>query len=257
MFDLNQLNLSRFDFSMLPPSLIGRLSFVHAEPSKPALPPGRHALEMAEERDTLLVVPEGLEPGEPAPLLVMFHGASGSAERVLPFLEPHAQAHRFLLLVPQSTFYTWDLSIGGNGPDLERLDRALAEVAARFALDPMRMGFAGFSDGASYALSIGLTNGHFLSHVAAMSAGYMNLYLPNGMPRVFVAHSPEDEQLPLEASLAKHMHKISAAGYDLDYLEFSGSHVIHEHVVEKVVDFFLNTKPDEGWRTKKPGAIPV
>jgi phospholipase/carboxylesterase len=58
-----------------------------------------------------------------------------------------------LLLLPQSQFPTWDLVIGGNGPDLERLDKALAEVASRFAIDPAHLAFAGFSDGGSYALS--------------------------------------------------------------------------------------------------------
>jgi len=255
MLDPTKIDLSQFDLSLLPPSLLGRLAFDHADPVKPPLPPGCHALGLADERDTMLIVPEGLAPGKPVPLLVMFHGTNGSAERVLPFLEPHARKHGFLLLLPQSTFYTWDLSIGGNGPDLERLDRALAEVASHFALDTERIGFAGFSDGASYALSIGLTNGHLLSHVAAFSAGYMNLYQPSGMPRVFIAHSPEDEQLPLEASQRKHLHKLQAAGYDLDYVEFSGRHTLHAQVVEQGIDFFMNTQPQPGWRTSKPGKI--
>lgn len=257
MFDINKLDLSQFDLSAFPPSLLGRLSFALTDPIKPPLPPGRHFLGLAPERDTVLVVPEGLEADKPVPLLVMFHGSSGSAEKVLPFLEEHAEKHRFLLLVPQSTYYTWDLSVGGNGPDLERLDRALAEVAACFALDRDRIGFAGFSDGASYSLSVGLTNGHLLSHVIAFSGGYMNLYLPSGMPRIFIAHSPEDEQLPLAASKSKHVDKLQAAGYDLEYFEFNGRHVIHPHVVGKGIDFFLNTGPAEGWRTKKPGRIPT
>ena len=39
--------------------------------------------------------------------------------------------------------------VGGHGPDLERLDQELAAVASRYAVDPLRLGFAGFSDGVS------------------------------------------------------------------------------------------------------------
>ena len=54
----------------------------------------------------------------PCPLVVLFHGGGGSAERILPMLEAHARAARFLLLVPQSLFPTWDIVIAGHGPTL-------------------------------------------------------------------------------------------------------------------------------------------
>ena len=147
---------------MLDPSLFGRLSFTFDEPVHRAapsgpfpapLPPGRHGLGVAAERDPVLFVPEGLDAGAPVPLLVMFHGAGGHAEKVLPHIEPHAQRHGFLVLAPQSLYPTWDIVIGGNGPDLERLQLALAAVTSRYRIDRERVGFAGFSDGASYALS--------------------------------------------------------------------------------------------------------
>src|ERR1700743_282962 len=103
---------------MLDPSLLGRLSFTHAEPSKGPLPPGRHRLGLAEDRDAVLFVPEGLaeerdEARAAVPLFVMFHGAGGFPEKVLPFIEDHARKHRFLVLAPHSTYPTWDLVIGG------------------------------------------------------------------------------------------------------------------------------------------------
>ena len=246
MIDLAKLGLDGLDLSIFPPSILGRLAFKHTAPTRTPLPAGRHTLGLAEERDTLLIVPEGLQPGRPAPLLVMFHGANGSAEKILPFFEQHAREHQFLLLVPQSTYPTWDLTIGGNGPDLERLDKALTQVASHFVIDPDRFGFCGFSDGASYSLSIGVSNGDLLSHVIALSGGFMNAYLPVGKPLVFIAHSPEDEQLPIDSSGRKHAAMLKGAGYDVEYLEFSGRHVIHPHVVDRAIDFFLgksNTKP--------------
>jgi phospholipase/carboxylesterase len=225
---------------MLSPALLGRLSFVldGRQPEGPPLAAGLHGLGIAQERDALLYVPPGLPIQGPLPLVVMFHGAGGSAERVLPFLQPHADGRGFLLLAPQSQYPTWDLVIGGNGPDLERLDAALTAVAARFAIDPARLAFAGFSDGGSYALSAGITNGDLASHVIVFSGGFMSVFLQHGAPRVFIAHGLADEQLPIETSARPHAAKLKAAGYDVSLVEFNGGHAIQPAVVALAMDFF-------------------
>jgi phospholipase/carboxylesterase len=229
-----------FDMSLLGDALLGRLSFrPGAAPDKPALPAGRHPLGVADERDAVLIVPENLPGDGPVPLLVMFHGAGGSADKVLPFLVAHARQRGFLLLLPQSQFPTWDLVIGGNGPDLERLDQTLAEVASRFLVDPTHLGFAGFSDGGSYALSAGLTNGDVASHVMAFSAGFMSVFQQNGAPRIFIAHGLQDAQLPVETSARPHVARLKAAGYDVTAVEFKGPHHIEPAVVTLAMEFFL------------------
>lgn len=237
MIDFSQLDTSLFD-----PALLGRLSFRHedhATPSQPALAPGRNLLGIGGERDAVLYVPEGLQAGAPVPLLVMFHGAGGSAEKVLPFLEQHAAEHRFLVLAPQSQLPTWDLVIGGNGPDLERLNLALAKVASHYLIDRRHCGFAGFSDGASYSLSIGITNGDLLSHVMAFSGGFMSIFMQQGTPQVFIAHGLADEQLPIATSGRANANKLKAAGYDVNYVEFNGLHAIQPAIVELAVASFL------------------
>ncbi len=232
--------MATFDTSILGDLLLGRLSFRPGNlPDKQALPAGRHNLGIASERDAVLIVPDDLQPGVPVALLVMFHGAGGSADKVLPFLIEHARQHGFLLLLPQSQFPTWDLVVGGNGPDLERLDKALHEVASRFYIDPSHLGFAGFSDGGSYALSVGLTNGDFVSHVIIFSGGFMSVLQQNGAPRIFIAHGLEDEQLSIETSARPHVTKLKAAGYDVTSLEFKGPHRIEPAVVSVAMDFFL------------------
>jgi len=145
-------------------SILGRFSFTHAEPVKGALPPGRHHLGISAERDAVLFVPGGLDEHTPVPLFVMFHGAGGFPEKVLPFIEEHAERDKFLILAPHSMYPTWDIVVGGSGPDLERLQEALTEVTSRYRIDRDHLAFAGFSDGASYALSIGVTNGDIASH---------------------------------------------------------------------------------------------
>ncbi|MDO9421091.1 MAG: esterase [Herminiimonas sp.] len=224
---------------MIDPSLMGRLSFTPTAPTKSPLQPGLHPLGIAEERDAMLYVPTGLEEEVAVPLLVMFHGGGGSAEKVLPFLQEHAERNQFLLLVPQSIYPTWDIVIGGNGPDLQRLNQALTAVTAHYFIDPDHFGFAGFSDGGSYALSNGITNGDLITHVIVFSGGFMSVFMQEGAPRIFISHGLSDEQLPIETSGRPHAEKLKAAGYDVTFLEFAGNHSIQPPIVELAVEFFL------------------
>ncbi len=215
------------------------MSFEHAEPRDRPLPPGRHRLGIDPQRDSVLFVPADLDPGVPVPLWVMFHGAGGFPEKVLPYIEDHAERGRFLVVAPHSTYPTWDIVVGGHGPDLQRLQQTLAAVTARYRIDRTHLAFAGHSDGASYALSVGITNGDIASHVIAFSGGFMSVFLREGLPKVFIAHGLVDEQLPIESSGRANAATLRAAGYDLQYLEFNGPHAIQPGIVGLAVEFFL------------------
>lgn len=239
MIDLSKMGLADVDISMLPPQLLGRLSFEITEPTGEPLEPGYHSLGIADDRDTMLFVPEGLDTTKPVPMVVMFHGTGGWADKVRPFLQPQAEEHKFLLMLPQSQFVTWDLTIAGNGPDLARLDQALSIVAKHFHIDSQRFAYAGWSDGASYALSNGITNGDLISHILCMSGGYMNVYTPHGEPKVFIQHSPNDEQLPIDTSGRKHANMLKEAGYRVKFHETDGPHKITEAIVQEAINFYL------------------
>lgn len=224
---------------MLDPSLLGRLTFDPAEPVAERLPAGRHLLGISAQRDAVLFVPHGIEDAVQVPLWVMFHGAGGFPEKVLPFFEPHAELGKFLILAPHSLYPTWDIVIGGHGPDLERLQRALVAVHAHFRIDREHRAFAGFSDGASYALSVGITNGDLASHVIAFSGGFMSIFSQQGAPHVFIAHGIADEQLPIDSSGRANAARLRAAGYDVTAVEFNGPHAIQPPIVAMAVEFFL------------------
>lgn len=228
------------------PSLFGRMSLTAAElgaivPAQGALAPGRHALGLSSERDAVLFVPSDLPADAPLPLFVFFHGAGGFPEKVLPFIEEHAQQHKFLVLAPHSNFVTWDIVIGGHGPDLQRLQAALRLVAGHYRIDLAHLAFAGFSDGASYALSVGVTNGDLASHVIAFSGGFMNIFSQQGAPRVFIAHGLIDEQLPIASSGRANAASLQAAAYDVRYVEFNGLHIIAPPIVAMAVQFYMDT----------------
>jgi phospholipase/carboxylesterase len=226
---------------MITPELAGRLEFAHRLPTRDPLPPGLHPLLLFPQRNALLVVPAGIDPRQPTPLMVLFHGGGGSAAKILPMMLDHAQSRGFLLLVPQSQFPTWDVVIAGHGPDRERLDTALAEVASRFTLDPTRLAFAGHSDGGSYTLSSGLANGEFVTHLIVSSAGFMSVHMQTGSPRIFMSHGTQDEQIPIDRSARVHSRQLREAGYDVTYVEYDGPHAYQPPIVADAVDFFIGT----------------
>jgi phospholipase/carboxylesterase len=136
----------------------------------------------------LLYVPAGVPPERPAPFILLFHGAGATAQDGLNLLVDQADDVGPVLLAPNSQGRTWDLLLGGYGPDVARVDQALAETLQRLPVDPTRLAIGGFSDGAPYAVSLGLTNGNLFSHVLAFSPGFAAPARRRGRPHVFVSH---------------------------------------------------------------------
>jgi phospholipase/carboxylesterase len=66
-----------------------------------------------------------------------------------------------VLLAPESRDpRDWDFVFPGYyGPDVEFIDRALQQTFDRIAVDAGKVAIEGFSDGASYAVTLGLANG--------------------------------------------------------------------------------------------------
>ena len=174
----------------------------------------------------MLYVPESYGPERPAPLVVVLHGAGGQARDALALLRPLADATGMVLLAPTSRQYTWDVIIRGYGPDVEALDGLLEEAFSHYALDPARLAVGGFSDGASYALSLGINNGDLFSHVLAFSPGFMAPSVRVGAPRFFVSHGTRDDVLPIDLCSRRILPQLERMGYGVTYREFEGGHTV-------------------------------
>lgn len=62
--------------------------------------------------------------------------------------------------------------------------------------DARHLAIGGFSDVASYALSVGITKGRLFTHVLGFSPGFMAPTHQPDSPRVFISHGTSDEVLP-------------------------------------------------------------
>jgi phospholipase/carboxylesterase len=200
--------------------------------------PGLYALGLARRRDALLYVPAGHGTNGPAPLAVMLHGAGGTAEHGLSLARDRADAAGLVVLAPAAREDTWDVLLGGYGPDVAFVDAALDATFGRCAVDPRRVAIGGFSDGASYALSLGLTNGDLFTHVIAFSPGFVAPGARVGAPRCYVSHGTRDAVLPIDRCSRRLVPALRRAGYAVRYHEFDGPHVVPPGVADEAVAWF-------------------
>ncbi|HEX2075990.1 MAG TPA: phospholipase [Geodermatophilus sp.] len=223
---------------MPPRAAEGRLE---SRPSPAAsgapLPAGVSALDLDGRAEALLAVPDG-HPG-PRPLLVFCHGAGGTSAQSLAAVGDLATARGVLVLATTSADSTWDLLAGGLGRDVAVLDAALERV---FAAQPVsRVAVGGFSDGASYALSLGLANGDLFDAVLAFSPGFVSAPGRQGRPRIWISHGTRDRVLPVERCGRRVSRNLAAVGYDVAYVEFDGGHVVTPDLVTAALDRWLDS----------------
>jgi phospholipase/carboxylesterase len=205
-------------------------------------PKGQHSLGVEGARAALVYVPVNYRRDAPAPLAVMLHGAGGTAEQAMSFMQRFADESNLIVVAPQSAAATWDAISGNFGRDVLALDRLLGQIFARYSVDARRVAVGGFSDGASYALGLGLTNGDLFTHVLAFSPGFVagGRGLDQGQrPRLFVSHGTRDRVLPIDRCSRPIVEQARAAGYIVRYREFDGPHTVPEEIAREAVGWFV------------------
>lgn len=217
---------------------------LRARPGTPTTPGqlGLNRLGLGNGRDGLIYVPREYAPTQPAPLILALHGAGGNAEHGISLFMPVADAAGLILLAPDSRGRTWDIILGEYGPDVAFVDQALAHVLARYAVEPERVVIAGFSDGASYALSLGLMNGELFREIIAFSPGFAAPAQPAGAPRIYISHGTRDAVLPIDRCSRRLVPRLEANGYDVTYHEFDGPHTVPAEIVTESIGWLLRDR---------------
>ncbi len=216
---------------LLPP----RLTLKRGPPSRSAAlglqPIGLLPALPALQRDGLLYVPLSYRVGEALPLVVLLHGATGSGRGWFGSYAQRADDARVILLAPDSRAYTWDALEGeAFGRDVRFIEAAIASAFDRCHIDATRMSLVGFSDGASYALSLGLANGDLFQKVVAYSPGMIATDVRVGRPAIRILHGVNDFVLPIEQTSRRIVPELRASGYSVTYTEFEGGHEVPSFV---------------------------
>jgi phospholipase/carboxylesterase len=168
-------------------------------------------------------------------MVVLLHGAGGSAESGLELLQPLADEAQLLLLAPASTGRTWDVIVGGFGADVAMIDGLVQRTLLEYPVEAITVG--GFSDGASYALSMGITNGDLFDSVVAFSPGFAAPIVAHGRPRFYVSHGTHDGVLPIDRCSRRLVPELRSAGYPVTYEEFDGPHEVPIAIRQRAVQW--------------------
>lgn len=252
--------LTRREFCAIAGSAVAAVAFGNAcslldwpATGRLTLPPGKNVktsatgqirLGLDHERDAILQVPKSAGQS-PLPLLVMLHGATQSAEEMIEYLGSPPEEVGLAVLAPNSRDTTWDAIGnrgfgGGFGVDVDFIHRALQRAFETAAIDPARVSIGGFSDGASYGLSLGLINGDLFQSIVAFSPGYTVEGASHGRPRIFISHGTHDHILPFDRCGWRLASSLKTGGYDVTFREFDGDHELPPDIAREAVRWVVS-----------------
>ena len=217
-------------------------------PANSATQTASAGLQKLSARNGLLYIP--MDYAEPLPLLVLLQKAGGSASEWFGgsgSYASYADKGHFIILAPESPGQSWGTGPKQWGYDYLAINRALQDALARCAIDRSRIAIGGFSDGASYALSLGLANGDVFSYVIAFSPGYIvraqarGRSRPKGVevPLVYIAHGQSDNVLPIASTSRIFVSSLRKNGYDVEFREFSGGHHLARQVADQAMSWLI------------------
>jgi predicted esterase len=199
--------------------------------------PGTHSFRLRNGRRAAIhVTPPGPRPYA---LIVALHGAGGSPDDALYAFRGASQVPGLVIVAPASRGPTWAIFISDQDLDLESVDLAAAEGFERCRIDRSRIALGGFSDGATYALTLGIANGDLFPAIIALSPGGILADERRGAARVFVSHGSRDSVLPIARTSDAIVRQLEGAGYDVTYRRFRGGHEVAPATSAEAARWFL------------------
>jgi poly(3-hydroxybutyrate) depolymerase len=186
-------------------------------------------------RRAYLRVPLDYNPAKPTPLIIEFHGGGGRGDTIEAAFASRTDALGAIVLAPDCLGQTWDLVQGTRfTSDVPFINDVLDQTFDRCNIDASRIAVLGFSDGASYALSLGLSNGDQVAGIVAFSPGFYQVDALHGKPPVFISHGTSDTVLPIDLSRGI-VGDLRTKGYDVTFVEFGGRHEIPNQIADQAM----------------------
>jgi phospholipase/carboxylesterase len=206
-------------------------------------------LHASNERDQRggfsLYVPEDWDGHTAMPLVVALHGGHGHGRDYLWVWLREARARGMLVLSPTSRDRTWSI-MGGGDVDAEPLAAMIESVAGGYAVDRARVLLTGMSDGATYALLLGLSADMPFTHLAPACGVLHPLLLIDGRlgrargRPIYLVHGALDWMFPVQAARMA-AEALRAAGASVVYREIEDlSHTYPRDENPAILDWLVN-----------------
>ncbi len=206
-----------------------RIEHKDPEPKDQTSPTGFVCIERGESR-AFLLTPDEIDPERTYPLITVLHGAGRQDEQLSKVFRDEPERRQALFLIPRSALPTWDLITGSGRPDLDFLEYAYDLIYRRYPIDRDRQAILGYSDGASYALSLGLSNPELFSSVMGWAAGFKlvdvrELKPTDPRPRIYLEYGTHDPVFPFEQIALPMRADLERLGYEVEFrVDEGGKH---------------------------------
>jgi phospholipase/carboxylesterase len=221
-----------------------RITHQAPEPRDPAPPTGHVHVERGDSRAVLLT-PTEIEPDRLYPLVTVLHGAGRQDEMLVKAVRDEPDRRGAFFLVPRSLLPTWDLIASPKRPDLDFLEYAYDLIWRRYPIDPARQALLGYSDGASFALSVGLSNPTLFRAVMAWAAGFIALAPGFDVdaarkPEVLLEYGTHDPVFPFQQIALPMRANLERAGYTVEWrVDQGGKHWPSPDFLREALDWFF------------------
>ncbi|HRC73767.1 MAG TPA: PHB depolymerase family esterase [Candidatus Competibacter sp.] len=183
-----------------------------------ALPPGFKTVTLSHagrERSYLLYVPASLPKGQPAPLVMVFHGGGGHAAGIVRATNLHqiAERHGFIAAYPNGTGaqqgrrLSWN---AGSSPprgyaenqnvdDVGFVKAILQQLKRSYSIDPRRIYATGLSKGGMFAYRLGCELSDQIAAIAPVAGSLTYAQCrPSRAVAILHIHGGNDQNVPLE-----------------------------------------------------------
>ena len=191
-------------------------------------------------RRAYLRVPPTYQAATPAPLIIALHGAGGRGDAFQAAFASRTDTLGAIVLAPDSLFQTWDAIEDDFGADVGFINAVLDQTFDRCNIDADRIAFLGFSDGATYAISLGIANGDQVAGIVAFSPGFYRVDHPLGTPAYFLSHGTLDTVLPIQQTSRKIVPELEGRGSTVTYVEFEGGHAIPPAIADQAMGWLAD-----------------
>ena len=149
-----------------------------------------------------------------------------------------------MLIAPASKGQTWSILRSEQDLDLESVNFALGEAYKRCTIDRRRIAVGGFSDGATYALSLGVSNGDLFPAVMALLARRRSSPASRSASPASSSRTARSTRCCRSSSAGDAVvQKLRAAGYPVTYRRFRGGHEASTATSAAAVRWFLAGAP--------------
>jgi len=224
-----------------------RLAHSAMEERDEASPTGYVEIESGASKGVLLT-PSIIEPDRSYPLVTVFHGAGRQDEMLVKACREEPERRQALFLVPRSLDQTWDLISGADGaPDLDFLEYAWDLIYRRYPIDPARQVLIGYSDGASYALSLALSNPGFFDAALCWAAGFAMMDrqavgVEDKRTRFYLEYGTADPLFPFDQVALPMRDNLEKAGYRVEFsVDEGGRHWPSGSFQGEALDWYFET----------------